>query len=111
MYISVSESWLVTIKTEHEFRTHAVEGFFEDNLRLYVDDNLVAHAKINLFAMKGYEVFDVDGRTLELRWLWSWLAGSPVSIVIMHKGRILAQFGSNKAADDALIESDESHDG
>jgi hypothetical protein len=107
MYFSLTETWTISVKTPHEFRIHAVEGFFEDNLRLYVDDELVAHAKVNLFSIKGYQIFDVDGRTLELRWLWGMLAGNPVSIVIMHKGRILAQYGNDKAANDATIGMDD----
>jgi hypothetical protein len=107
MYFSLTESWIIHVKTRHEFRIHAIEGIFEDNLRLYVDEELVAHVKVNVLRIKGYQLFDVDGRTLEFRWLWSWLAGDPVSIVIMHKGRILAQYGNDKAANDATIGMDE----
>jgi hypothetical protein len=107
MYFSLTESWIIHIKGRHEFRIHAIEGIFEDNLRLFVDEELVAHVKVNMFRLKGYQLFEVDGRTLEFRWLWSWLAGDPVSIVVMHKGRILAQFGDNKAADDVLIGIDD----
>ena len=103
MYFSLTETWIIDIKTRHEFRIHAVEGFFEDNLRLYVDEEIVAHAKVNAFRTKGYALFDVDGRTLELRWVWSMLAGDPVSIVVMHKGRVLAQYGTAKAAIDSVV--------
>jgi hypothetical protein len=98
MYGSLSEKWIINVKTEHEFHIHSIEGFFQDNLWLYVDDELLVHAKVDIFRIKGYQLFDVDGRTFELRWLWSWLGGSPVSIVIMYKGRILAQYGNEKAA-------------
>lgn len=107
MYFSLTETWLITVKTEHEFRVHAVEGLFQDSLKLYLDDELVAHAKVHIFSLKGYQLVEVDGRTLEFRWVWGLPSGHPISIVIMHKGRILAQYGNDKAAKDIELDEDE----
>lgn len=52
------------------------------------------------------DLFEVDGRTFELRWVWNMWIGNPESIVIMHKGRVLAQYGSDRAAQDEIIKRD-----
>ena len=103
-FLRIRQNWQITVKTTHMFHLDVTEGFANDTMRLYVDDELVVTAKAGLSGTKGYELFEVDGRTFELRWVWSLLSGNPQSIVVMHKGRILAQYGSDRAAQDDIIE-------
>jgi hypothetical protein len=80
------------------------EGFWNDTISLYVDDKLLVIDKINLLRLRDYALFEIDGRTHELRWIWSMWTGNPSSIVVMHKGRIIAQYGDDRAAKDNWFE-------
>lgn len=97
-YFRIKENWHINMKTPHTLFLDVREGFFWDTLRLYVNDSLLAEATITVFRKQGYRLFDIDGRTLELRWLWDHLGGNPLSIILMHKDRILIQYGSDAAA-------------
>ncbi len=99
----IDQNWQLSVKTSHEFRLYVKENTFIDRVKLYVDDVLVAKGIASLWNLKDYSLFDVDGRTLELRWVWK-RTGDPISILIMHKGRILAQYGSDRAAKDDYFE-------
>ena len=100
-YIRINEEWSMPVKSEHHFRLDVREGLFNDTLRLYVDDELIATGKINIFDLKGKTPFMVDGRMFELRWVWSWWTGNPLSIVVMRNGRMLAMYGCEVAANDS----------
>lgn len=102
----IRQNWQVTVKDTHTFHLDVKEGFANDTLKFYVDDELKITAKAGMSGTQGYELFEVDGRTFELRWVWNLWIGNPVSIVVMHKGRILAQYGSDRAAQDDIIESE-----
>lgn len=52
------------------------------------------------------KLFEVDGRIFELRWIWGFFSGNPKSIVIVYKGRTLARYGSDQAAQIELEESE-----
>jgi hypothetical protein len=100
-YFRITHNWQITVKKPHWFRLELREGFFRDDIRLYVDDELAATGEIRAFPLirlKGATLFDVDGRTFELKWEWNFWTGNPKSLVIMHKGRILAQYGNDSAA-------------
>ena len=99
----IRKNWHLTVKTPHTLHLYIREGFFNDTVELYVDDALATTVHAGISAMQGVQLFDIDGRTHELRWVWSWLTGNPISIVIMHKGRILAQYGSDRAAQDDIL--------
>lgn len=105
-FLNIRQNWQITVKSTHMFHLHVKEGFFNDTMRLYVDDELVVTAKAGMSGWRGYELFEVDGRTFELRWVWSFMSGNPQSILIMHKGRILAKYGSERAAEDDILESE-----
>lgn len=102
-FIRIKKNWQVTVKTPHTFHLYVKEGFFNDTIQLYIDEDLVVEAKAGVSGWKGYTLFDVDGRTMELRWVWSLLTGNPVSILVMHKDRIIAQYGSDAAAKDDVL--------
>jgi len=102
-FIRIRRNWQITAKTIHTISIDIREGFFNDTMRLYPDDELLASVKAGLSGVQGYRLFDVDGRTFELRWVWNMLIGNPESVVIMHKGRILAQYGSDRAAKDDVL--------
>lgn len=102
-YVRIRENWQLTVKTPHIIHLDVREGFFNDSIELYVDDERVVTATAGVSSWQGYSLFDIDGRTHELRWVWSWLSGNPKSIVIMHKGRILAQYGSDRASQDDVL--------
>lgn len=99
-FIKISKNWQIQGKTPHNVHLHIKEGFFNDTLTLYVDQDKVLEARAGLAGAHGSALFEIDGRTHELRWMWNMLIGNPSSIVIMLKGRILAQYGSDAAADD-----------
>ncbi|MGB7338474.1 MAG: hypothetical protein WBC91_06240 [Phototrophicaceae bacterium] len=103
-YLRIRQNWQLIVKEPHTVHLDVREGFINDTIELYVDEDLVATAKAGLVGASGYQLFDIDGRTHELRWVWSLMSGNPVSIVIMHKDRILAQYGSDRAAQDDLIQ-------
>ncbi|GAB5490413.1 MAG: hypothetical protein Phog2KO_06280 [Phototrophicaceae bacterium] len=103
-YLRIRQNWQITVKESHTFHLDVKEGFANDTLKLFVDDELVVKAKAGISGWKGYALFDVDGRTHELRWSWNMWSGNPESIVVMHKGRILAQYGSDRASEDDIIE-------
>lgn len=105
-FLRIRRNWQITVKTTHTISLDIREGFFNDTMSLYVDDALLATIKAGLLGWRGYHLFDVDGRILELRWVWSLMSGNPQSIVIMHKGRILAQYGSDRAAEDDILENE-----
>lgn len=102
-YIRINEEWTMPVKGEHHFRLDVREGFFNDVLRLYVDDEEVATGNINLFHLKGMTSFMVEGRFFELRWIWNRWTGNPLSIVIMRNGMMLAMYGCEEAARDDLF--------
>lgn len=104
MYGRVERAWRQVVKDEHEFYLHIREGVLQDMLFLFMDKELVVQGKAHYLNMKDYALFDVDGRTFELRWVWHWW-GHPISVVLMHKGSILYQYGTNRAAQDDVIES------
>lgn len=104
-FLRIRQNWQITVKTTHMLHLDVKEGFFNDTMRLYIDDALIVTAKAGMSGRQGYELFEMDGRTHELRWVWSLMSGNPSSIVIMHKGRILAQYGSDRAAEDDILES------
>lgn len=104
-FIRIKKNWQVVVKTPHTFHLDIREGFFNDTLRLYVDDTLAVEAQAGINGFQGYALFDVDGRTHELRWKWNFWTGNPESIVVMHKGRILARYGSDRAAQDDILNS------
>ena len=105
-FYRIRQNWQITVKDPHTFHLDVKEGFANDTLRLYVDDELLVEAKAGINGTKGYDLFEVDGRTFELRWVWNMWIGNPESIVIMHKGRVLAQYGSDRAAQDEIIIGD-----
>ncbi|MGJ3238419.1 MAG: hypothetical protein ACFE0Q_06915 [Anaerolineae bacterium] len=100
----IRENWQITFKTTHHLHLLVREGFFRDTILLYLDDQQVVNAHAGINGWHGYTLFEIDGRTVALRWAWSLLSGNPKSIVITHKGRILAQYGSDQAADDVILE-------
>lgn len=102
-FIRIVRNWQIPMKTTHTVRLEVREGFFRDRLELYVDDRPVVVAHAHYMRLTDAIPFEIDGRTLELRWLWGSLSGNPVSIVIVYKDRILAQYGSDRAADDTLF--------
>lgn len=104
-FIRIKKNWQVVVKTPHTFHLDIREGFFNDTLRLYVDDALAVEAQAGISGFQDYALFDVDGRTHELRWKWNIWTGNPESIVVMHKGRILARYGSDRAAQDDILNS------
>ena len=99
-YIRINEEWTMPIKTDHHFRLDVREGFINDKLKLLVDDEVVATGTINMWNLKGVTSFMVEGRMFELRWIWSWWTGNPLSIVVMRNGRMLAMYGCEEAAKD-----------
>lgn len=103
-YLRIRKSWQITVKDSHNFHLAVKEGIVNDSLKLFVDYELVVKAKAGMSGRKGYALFDVDGRTHELRWFWNMWSGNPESILVMHKGRILAQYGSDRASEDDIIE-------
>jgi len=103
-YGRLQQHWVVPVKTEHQFYLDVREGFFKDTLSLSVDEKLKAQGTASIGKLKDYALFDVDGRTFALRWVWGMWSGNPLSIVIMHKGRILAQYGNDRAAQDDVVE-------
>lgn len=105
-FLRIRRNWQITGKSMHTVSLDVREGFFNDTMNLYIDDALVRTAKAGISGFRGYELFELDGRTHELRWVWSMFTGNPKSIVIMHKGRILAQYGSDRAAEDDILESE-----
>ena len=104
MYYRIKRQWRQVVKTEHQFDLDIREGFFRDTILLYMDNQLVAQGQAYYGKLRDYALFDVDGRTFELRWVWHWW-GHPISVVLMHKGRTLYQYGSDRAAQDDVIES------
>lgn len=104
-FLRIRKNWHMTVKTPHTFHLDIREGFFNDTLRLYVDEYLAVEAQAGVAGFQDYALFDVDGRTHELRWVWSYWTGNPISIVVMHKGRILAQYGTDRAAQDDILQS------
>lgn len=102
-FIRLKRTWSVQMRTMHQVHLHLSEGFVRDRLRLYVDEDLVLEARPSFYNMKGLELFEIDGREVELRWLWSFWTGNPESIVLVHKGHLLAQVGSDRALDDSLF--------
>lgn len=103
-FVQLNRHWKITVKTKHDFELDVQENILVDVLKLYVDDVLVAKGTASYFNLKNYCLFNVDGRILELRWVWNWRTGNPLSILIMHKGRILAQYGSDRAAKDDFFD-------
>lgn len=106
-FIRIKRNWQLAGKEMRTVSLDVREGFFNDTMRLYVDDVLVATEKAGMAGRAGYTLFEIDGRTHELRWVWSFLSGNPISIVIMRKGRILAQYGNDRAAEDAIYDYDQ----
>lgn len=106
-FLRIRKNWQFQVKTTHQIHLYIKEGFWNDTILLYVDDELVVSDNIDLLRLKDYALFDIDGRTHELRWIWSFWTGNPNSIVVMHKGRILAQYGNDRAAKDDILESGE----
>lgn len=102
-YGRIQQKWTITIKHPHDFFLDVREGFFNDTLELYVDDWLVAEGRAGAVSLKDRVTFEVDGRILELRWVWGWFTGHPRSIVILYRGRILAQVGDDYAAQDSVL--------
>ena len=88
------------VKDTHHFRLDVREGFFRDTLTLYVDGEVVATGAITMFQLKGITNFLVDGRLLEMRWIWNTWTGNPLSIVIMRRNTMLAMYGCEEAAND-----------
>jgi hypothetical protein len=97
-YVRLQQQWHITVKDPHTLLLDVREGIFRDKLQLFVDSILATEAIASVWRPKGYRLIDVDGRTLELRWIWDRLGGNPISIILMHKERILAQYGSDAAA-------------
>jgi hypothetical protein len=98
MYFRMTHNWEIAVKTPHMFRLELREGLFRDTLRLFVDDELMTTGTASTLNPNGVRLFDVDGRTFELKWEWHRWLGDPKSIVLMHKGRILARYGGDSAA-------------
>ena len=103
-YLRIRKNWQFQVKTTHQIHLYIKEGFWNDTISLYVDDKLLVIDKINLLRLRDYALFEIDGRTHELRWIWSKWTGNPSSIVVMHKGRIIAQYGDDRAAKDNWFE-------
>lgn len=97
-YGRIKRELSITVKEPHTFLIDIQEGFFNDTLRLYVDGQLVVEGIAGMSILKDYVGFEVDGRILELRWVWSWWTGHPRSIVIQYRDRVLAQIGDDYAA-------------
>lgn len=97
-YGRMKREWQITIKEPHDFFLDIREGFFNDTLQLYVDEWLVVEGRAGAVGLKDHVQFEVDGRILEMRWVWGWLTGHPRSIVIQYRGRVLAQIGDDYAA-------------
>jgi len=104
-FYKIRRNWQIQARTTHTVHLHVREGFFNDKIYLYVDDQQVVEAQAGLVGASGYALFEIDGRTHEFRWIWNMLIGNPTSIVIMHKGHILAQYGSDRAAQDDILDS------
>lgn len=103
-YLRFKRTWAIQMKTMHHVHLHVTEGFFNDRIRLYVDDYLAVDRQAGVTTgMTGYELFTIDGRELVLCWAWHWLTGNPLSIVILHKDRILARYGTDRAAQDDIL--------
>ncbi|MEM9951461.1 MAG: hypothetical protein AAF846_07670 [Chloroflexota bacterium] len=103
-FLRIRENWQLIVKEPHTIHLYIKEGFLHDTIKLFVDDELVVAAKAGVTGWQGYALFDIDGRTHELRWVWNMLTGNPSSIVIMHKDRILAQYGSDRASQDDILD-------
>lgn len=103
LYFRIQRNWELRVKMIHQIHLDVREGFWRDKILLYVDDELLVHDTVSIRHIKDYALFDIDGRTHELRWIWSFFAGFPLSIVLMYKGQILAKYGDERAAKDDFL--------
>lgn len=97
-FFRIEQEWSIQAKTTHKVKLLITEGMFRDEMHLFVDDVLVLRIWASYANMRGIKPFEVDGRPFELCWWWGFW-GNPVSIVVRYKERILAQYGTSRAAD------------
>ncbi len=84
--------WNVTIKQPHTIVAIRRAGFWKDELKMIVDDQIVLSEAVTQFKLSGHKVIEIDGEPVEVSWKWGVLSGAPKSIMLRHGGQVLAEY-------------------
>lgn len=84
--------WNVTIKQPHTVVAVRRAGFWKDELKIIVDDQIVLSEAVTQLKLSGRKVVGIDGEPVEVSWRWGILSGAPKSIVLRQGGQVLAEY-------------------
>ena len=82
----------------HNIQIVVKDGFFQDTMSIYINDQLASQGKVGMLNPKGGEEISTDGQSIIVKWLYNaWVGGKPKSLIISNDKQIITQYGNDNA--------------